>query len=94
MHKQSVTVIASLRTSQCGEALTNLKWTKAKPVPLGVHGVHQVSFDPCFVELGGLEGLFFSIVLLETTGMVLILIRLLHLGPLSGRLSLSHHSVE
>ena len=45
---------ASLRTSQCGEALTSPKM-KTKPVTLCTHGGYKASFKACLLDLGWLE---------------------------------------
>ena len=50
-----MTVIASLRTSQCREAQLSLKKTKTKLATPHAHGGSKASIEACSVDLGDLE---------------------------------------
>ena len=63
----SMTVIASLRTSQHGEAPTSPKWMKTIPIALSAHSGYQPNIEACFVDLGGLEKHNFSTALLDNS---------------------------
>ena len=57
----STTVIASPRTSQCGEASISPKRTITKPVALCAHD----GYEACLMDLGGLEKHNYSTALSE-----------------------------
>ena len=92
--------IASPITSQRGEPSTSPKRTITKPVVLCACSGYKASFEACLVDLGCLEKHNFQQCCWKTAesvtawrGSPSILTRLLHSGPFSDWLLLSHRSI-